>query len=137
MSKLTEAEQATLVQAARDAFGAAYAPYSNFHVGAAVLADDGRIFSGCNVENASYGATACAERNAVAAAVRAGARHLRACAVYTAHTRATPPCGICRQVLREFAADLVVVSANADGAIERWALEDLLPVSFGPEDLES
>lgn len=132
---MTPAEEAELVAAARAAFGNAYAPYSAFHVGAAVRADDGAIYSGCNVENATFGATVCAERNAVAAAVRAGARRLVACAVVTHHDHPASPCGICRQVLREFAVDLPIVSVTTDGDRAEWTLAQLLPESFGPEDL--
>lgn len=124
-----------LLAAAREAFDSAYAPYSGFRVGAAVLDDEGRIFSGCNVENASYGGTVCAERNAIGAAVRAGARRIVACVVHTKHTRATPPCGICRQVLREFGDDMIVVSVTDSGQAAHWSLDALLPDAFGPDDL--
>lgn len=124
-----------LVEAARQAREAAWAPYSGFQVGAAVMDDQGRIFSGCNVENATYGATSCAERNAVAAAVRGGARHLTACVVYTAASTPTPPCGICRQVLREFGPDAVVTAVTERGDAKTWRLDDLLPDAFGPDSM--
>jgi cytidine deaminase len=125
-----------LVEAARAAREAAHAPYSNFRVGAAVMDDQGRVFSGCNVENATYGATSCAERNAVAAAVLGGARRLTACVVYTAAATPTPPCGICRQVLREFGADALVTAVTECGDAKTWRLDDLLPDAFGPDSMD-
>ena len=121
----------------------AYAPYSRFQVGAAVLAESGRIYGGANVENASFGATVCAERNAVFAAVLAGERRLRAVAVCGGRdgvvTDFCPPCGICRQVLREFCDPktfrvLLVKSATE---VRELSLERLLPESFGSESLEA
>ena len=109
----------------------AYAPYSHFQVGAAVLAESGKIYGGANVENASYGATICAERNAIAAAVNAGERKLQAIAV------TATPCGMCRQVMREFCdpkAFKVIVAKTADD-YRAFTLEDLLPESFGPDHL--
>ena len=110
---------------------AAYAPYSQFSVGAAVLAESGRIYGGANVENASYGATVCAERAAIFAAVNAGERKLRAIAV------TETPCGVCRQVMREFADpksfEIVVAKSAADFRV--FTREALLPESFGPEAL--
>lgn len=107
----------------------AWAPYSGFAVGAALEAGDGRVFVGCNVENASYGLTQCAERNAVAAAVVGGARRFVRLALSTEAEVATPPCGACRQVLAEFAPDLVIVSHTTTHA-QTWRLEELLPVRF-------
>ena len=110
---------------------AAYAPYSHFRVGAAVLADSGRIYGGANVENASYGAAVCAERSAIFAAVNAGERNLKAIAV------TETPCGICRQVMREFCdpkAFKVIVAKSAED-YKVFTLEELLPESFGPEHL--
>jgi cytidine deaminase len=123
-----------LVAAAKDARPRAYAPYSEFEVGAAVLAG-GRIFTGVNVENASYPMTMCAERNAVAAAVAAGERTIDCCAVVTDEDRPTPPCGGCRQVLWELGPSSLVVSETPSGTRAMWALEDLLPEAFGPDDL--
>jgi cytidine deaminase len=123
-----------LVAAARQAREHAYAPYSEFPVGAAVLAG-GQIFTGVNVENASYPMTMCAERNAVAAAVAAGERTIDCCAVVTGEDRPTPPCGGCRQVLWEFGPSSLVVSETMHGTRAMWALEDLLPEAFGPDDL--
>ena len=124
-----------LVGAARDAREGAYAPYSGFLVGAAVLADDGRVFQGVNVENASYGVSICAERTAVVRAVADGARRLVAVAVVASNDEPTWPCGACRQVLNEFGADMAVVSEGLGGQRITRSLSDLLPHSFGPEDL--
>lgn len=115
---------------------AAYAPYSHYAVGAAVLTEDGTVFSGCNVENASYGLTVCAERVAVFAAVAAGHRHLRAAAVVTPSRGS--PCGACRQVLLEFGGpELMVHLADPDGGRRDRTLAELLPESFGPDDLRA
>ncbi|HUG09794.1 MAG TPA: cytidine deaminase [Opitutaceae bacterium] len=124
-----------LETAARTAAGRAYAPYSKFCVGAAVLGDSGKIHSGCNVENASFGLTSCAERNAIFAAVGAGERAIRAVAIYTPTSSATAPCGACRQVIREFGPDAIIISiCDGDSRIES-TIGELLPRSFGPEDL--
>jgi cytidine deaminase len=108
----------------------AYAPYSQFSVGAAVLSDDGRVFIGCNVENASYGLTICAERVAVTSAIAAGARHVRAVAVVGPADVATPPCGACRQVLAEFAAPDVPITYHAAGGWITTTMGALLPETF-------
>jgi cytidine deaminase len=123
-----------MVAAARDAMGLAYAPYSDFKVGAAVLAD-GKIFPGQNVEVASYPLSVCAERNAVARMIGAGVRSLQGVVVVTGAARPTPPCGGCRQVLWEFGPDAFVVAQTTGGTRETWALRDLLPAAFGPDDL--
>jgi cytidine deaminase len=124
-----------LESAARAATGRAYAPYSRFRVGAAVLGDSGMIHSGCNVENASFGLTSCAERNAIFAAIGAGERTIRAVIIYTPTPTATAPCGACRQVIRELGADAIVISVcDGDGRIES-TIDELLPKSFGPVDL--
>ncbi|HOE95170.1 MAG TPA: cytidine deaminase [Candidatus Sumerlaeota bacterium] len=120
-----------LFAAAREAAVAAYAPYSHFAVGAAVLDDQGRLFAGCNVENVSFGLTICAERHAVGAAVLAGARKLLAAAVYTPTAVPTSPCGACRQVLAEFGPTMTVYLFCDGTAPRRHALRDLLPESFG------
>lgn len=119
-----------LLEAARAVQKHAYAPASHFRVGAAVMADDGRIFVGCNVENASYGLTICAERAAVCAAVAAGARTLRAVAVVTDLAVPARPCGACRQVLAEFGLGMDVLLGGCDGAEERTTLDRLLPEPF-------
>jgi cytidine deaminase len=125
-----------MLRAARKARDLAYAPYSGFKVGAAVLADDGRIFAAPNVENASYGMSLCAERGAVHKAVSEGVRRLEAVAVVASGEGHTWPCGACRQVLYEFGrGELVVVSEAPGGELEEHALAELLPNAFGPDDL--
>lgn len=114
----------------------AYAPYSRFRVGAALLASDGSITEGCNVENASFPAGICAERAAVGAAIARGVRSFDTIVVATEADEPTPPCGICRQVLVEFAPQLVVVSVTQSGREARWALGDLLPQAFTPNSLD-
>lgn len=113
----------------------AYAPASRFRVGAAVLTADGRVFSGCNVENASYGLSICAERAAVCAAVAAGARELRAVAVATGLDEPARPCGACRQVLAEFGRDLHVLLVGNRGARRETTLARLLPEPFTFADI--
>jgi cytidine deaminase len=121
----------SLVDAARAVQQHAYAPYAHFRVGAAIEADDGGVFVGCNVENASYGLTVCAERNAVAAAIAAGAKKIRAVAVVTASRPAASPCGACRQVLRERGSDdTLILLASPSGPPTERRLGDLLPESF-------
>lgn len=112
----------------------AYAPYSKFLVGAALMVDDGRIFSGCNVENASYGLTICAERSAVAQAVAAGVRRFTRIVVATDIEPPAAPCGACRQVLREFGPELIVESIGPHSR-KQWRIWELLPEAFGPESL--
>lgn len=119
----------SLIDEARAVSEKAYAPYSAFHVGAALLAEDGSVHVGCNVENASYGLTVCAERSAVASAVAQGVKRFRAVAIVTDGERPIGPCGACRQVLAEFAPDLVVVS-EAGGLRKQWTLGELLPEPF-------
>jgi cytidine deaminase len=122
--------------AAREAAGRAYAPYSNFRVGAAIVTRGGALHAGCNVENASYGLTICAERNAafrMAFAESPGDRAIRLVVVHSPDGPAFP-CGACRQVLREFGCEEVVV-LSADGETSRYPFDDLLPHSFGPEYL--
>jgi cytidine deaminase len=122
---------------ARAAQSRAYAPYSKFHVGAAVQMD-GKIFEGVNVENASYPLCVCAERNAIAAGVLAGARELQAVAVYTDASPPSSPCGGCRQVLREFSSDpskVTVTAINGRGERRTWTIAELLPDSFSGREL--
>ena len=123
-------EHDTLVTAARVARDNAYAPFSNFRVGAAVRAKSGRIFSGCNVENAVYGLTLCAERVAIFKAISEGERGFDAVAVVADTETLTPPCGACRQVLWELCEDAEVVLANLQGKTERYRMSALLPKPF-------
>lgn len=126
-----------LVELARRAMLKAYAPYSKYRVGAALLADDGRVFLGCNVENASYGLSLCAERNAVAQAVAAGYRRFAAIAVAADSDRRASPCGACRQVLAEFNPRMRVIMAGRSGPGAAAALDRLLPGHFKVTDLKS
>jgi cytidine deaminase len=149
-SKLSAEERKRLISGAFEAREAAYAPYSNFRVGAAFLSEGGEIIQGCNIENASYGGTICAERTAMVKAVSQGIKKFVGLAVTTDVKSAISPCGICRQFIREFCyldMPILMVPANyshdqpdgdADGSgkIEEFTLGDLLPHSFGPEDLE-
>ena len=135
MPDVPEATLQELVASARSASERAYCPYSRFPVGAALLTSDGRIFVGCNVENASYGLTICAERNAVFAMVAAGARDVAAIVVYTPTELPSAPCGACRQVLNEFgpAARVVCIGDGADRIDAPTSA--LLPGAFGPHNL--
>jgi cytidine deaminase len=123
-------DRSALVEAARAAREHALAPYSHFRVGAAVRAKSGRVFSGCNIENASYGLTLCAERVAVFKALSEGERGFDAVAVVTDSDILTPPCGACRQILWEFCGDAEVILANLAGRIEVHRMSVLLPKPF-------
>ena len=130
---IDEAFMEEIVSAARKARESAYAPYSDYRVGAAIATADGRIFTGCNVENASYGATVCAERNAIGAMVVAGASKPVACAIVTGGSKPGTPCGMCRQVLVEFTRDMpvVLVAETPNGDVRReTTLADLMPEVF-------
>ena len=124
-----------LIDAARAAQERAYCPYSGYRVGAALEAEDGRVFVGCNVENASYGLTVCAERVALFAAVAAGASGFRRIVVATDSTPPGAPCGACRQVLAEFGAGLEVLAVGPSET-KRWRLGELLPDAFAKEILQ-
>jgi cytidine deaminase len=126
-----------LIEAAKEARSRAYAPYSRFRVGAALLASDGRIYTGCNVENASFGLSLCAERNAVARAVADGRRQFSAIAIYAGTDQPVSPCGACRQVLAEFNPRMMVIMASRGGAFRAVGLERLLPRSFGRKQMKN
>ena len=130
-----QSEWEALRQAASKARDNAWCPYSHFPVGAALMADDGRIFAGCNVENASYPAGICAERVALGAAVTAGARRFTRVVIVSVAHEPTPPCGICRQALVEFAPNLEIMAVSPEGRTSRWTLAELLPVPFTPASL--
>jgi cytidine deaminase len=124
-----------LVERAREVQQQSYAPYSNFRVGAALLGSDGEIYVGCNVENASYSVTMCAEQGAICSAVAAGERTFTHMALITDSPHAESPCGACRQVLSEFAPELEIMSVSATGEEQRWKLNELLPMAFTPKSL--
>jgi cytidine deaminase len=130
---LTDEMTERLLQAATEVRKRAYAPYSEFAVGAALLGQNGEIYVGCNVENAAYGLTCCAERNAIFRAVADGVRQFAAIAVITAN--GVTPCGSCRQVLAEFNPHLAVIVADTAGRRQLYDLAELLPAAFLPEQL--
>ena len=125
-----------LMKIARKARQNAYAPYSHFAVGAALLAESGRVYTGCNIENASYGLTCCAERNAIFAAVGAGERIFKMLAVAADSPEPVAPCGACRQVIAEFGIPLVVMG-NLKEATKTMTAEELLPYGFGQESMNN
>lgn len=130
---LTPSLKKQLLDAAIKARSNSYSPYSNCKVGSALLMDDQRIFSGCNVENASYGATICAERSAVFSAIGQGFKNVKVILVVTDSLEPWPPCGMCRQVLSEFAtAEVPVLLCNLDGVMREKTLGELCPHFFGP-----
>lgn len=125
-----------LVSKAFDGRKNAYAPYSNFKVGAAVLAENGKVYTGCNIENASYGATNCAERTAIFKAVSEGNRIIEAIAIVGVENDYTYPCGVCRQVISEFASkDTKIILGKGKGEYLVKTLDELLPGAFTKEDL--
>jgi cytidine deaminase len=126
----SQIDWAEIVKRAWVARERAYAPYSRFLVGAAILAESGEIFTGCNVENISFGLTICAERAAVFAAINAGYRHFAGIAVAAETKESVAPCGACRQVLAEFDSELLVCAARREGAHKIWILSELLPSPF-------
>ena len=129
------AEKDLLIEAAKQARENAHAPYSNFRVGAALRGTSGRIFGGCNVENATYGLTICAERVAIFKAVSEGERGFSAIAVVTDTDVLTPPCGACRQLIWEFCGDILVSMANLKGKMEVIPMRELFPRPFDDSNL--
>ncbi|QBG35013.1 cytidine deaminase [Litorilituus sediminis] len=125
-----------VIMAAKHAYQNAYAPYSKFHVGAAALTAQGNIVSGCNVENASYGLTVCAERNCIGHGVVNGERDFKLIVIYTEQDKLTPPCGACRQVIAEFFQQSApVLAVNHKNERQEWTVSQLLPDAFTPKDL--
>lgn len=120
----------SLREAALAAMENAYAPYSNFRVGAALLTSDGQLITGCNMENSAYGLAICAETLAVAYAVSQGLTEFHEIAIATEDSEPTPPCGACRQVLNEFAPNIKISSYTRDGKEATWSLQELLPHAF-------
>jgi cytidine deaminase len=138
MIEVTAQQWLSLVERAKRAYQLAYAPYSKFHVGSAALCIDGQIVQGCNVENASYGLTVCAERNCIANAVSQGQREFSALVVYTEQLQLTPPCGACRQVIAEFCTpNTQIMAANHLGQTQTWTVAQLLPDAFTPQSLHA
>ena len=125
-----------LVALAKEAMKNAYAPYSKFQVGAALLAKDGRVFTGCNVENASYGATNCAERTAIFKAVSEGYREFDAIAIVASSGDFASPCGICRQVLAEFMPEGKVILDSDEKGMVTYLVRELLPCGFSSKDIK-
>lgn len=123
-----------LIKKALEAKEMAYVPYSNFKVGAALLTEDDKIYTGCNIESASYTPTNCAERTAIFKAVSEGDKKFKAIAI-TGGSEYTFPCGVCRQVMREFGKELKIYIVKNEDEYKEFTLEELLPHSFGPEDL--
>ena len=129
------ADVGALREAAFAALEHAYAPYSQFRVGAALMGTNGTVTTGCNVENASFPAGMCAERSAVATAVAGGVREFKLLVIASEAEKPTPPCGFCRQVLIEFSPSLSIVSFTRAGSEARWTLRELLPHPFTPAAL--
>lgn len=132
---ITDDELRKLTDAAKAASRNAYCPYSGFRVGAAVLCSSGKVYAGCNVENASYGVTICAERSALARAITDGETKIEAVVVYTPTPWPTAPCGACRQALNEFGPEMECICVCDGSDVIRMALHELLPVAFGPKNL--
>jgi cytidine deaminase len=130
VKKLDAKKERLLISEARKAAMKAYSPFSKVEVGAAILTSDGRMFSGCNVENSSYGLSICAERTAAVKAVSSGAKSFEAVAVVSNLEGLTYPCGACRQFLSEFGNDIVVIVAAKGGKVMRHSLGELLPETF-------
>ncbi|SHI76395.1 cytidine deaminase [Dethiosulfatibacter aminovorans DSM 17477] len=130
-----EAEK--LIEMAIEAREKAYVPYSGFKVGAAVLTKEGKVFTGCNIESASYSPTICAERTAIAKAVSEGYRDIDTIAIVGSLEKLSYPCGVCRQMIREFGEDIKIIVAKNAEEYKEYTIRELLPESFGPEDLEN
>jgi cytidine deaminase len=136
MRELSEETLEKMINRAKSISKATYSPYSKFPVGAAVLTEDGQVFAGCNVENASYGLTICAERNAIFHMVAQGRQKISAVVIYTPTSKPSAPCGACRQVINEFGPDALIISVCDGPDILKKNLSDLLPDAFGPANLE-
>jgi len=132
-----EINEKQLFDVANKAMENAYAPYSHYTVGAAILCDDGKVYSGVNVENASYGLTNCAERTAIFKAVSEGAKHVLAIAIVNGTTEMSKPCGACRQVMSEFMGpDDLVFLTNSQNDYKEFSFKEILPLAFSDEDME-
>ena len=136
MAKLDDQVLEAMTKRAKAISRKAYCPYSEFQVGAVVLTDDGQMFEGCNVENASYGLTSCAERTAVFRMVAKSKRSIMAVVIYTPTDTPTAPCGACRQVINEFGPDAMIFGVCNGKGILKAKLSDLLPDAFGPGNLK-
>jgi len=132
----SETAKTTLIEAAKDARECAHAPFSHFKVGAAVESVDGDVITGCNIENASYGLTLCAERVAIFKAVSEGIRKFKSITIVVDTDELTPPCGACRQIIWEFCGDIPVTMANLEGRTETMQMSDLLPKAFDARFLD-
>lgn len=128
-------ENKELIKMALQAQKKAYVPYSKFKVGAALIAEDGEIYTGCNIENAAYSPSVCAERTAIFKAISEGNRKIKTIAV-VANSNYTHPCGVCRQVIREFGKDATIIVAKSENEYKEYKIDDLLPHSFNPDDLK-
>ena len=129
-------EDKLLIKIAMEAREKSYSPYSKFKVGAAVYTKSGKIFTGCNIESASYTPTICAERVAISKSISEGYKDIEKIAVVGSDKKISFPCGVCRQLIREFGKDIKVICAKSIDSYEVHTLEELLPNSFGPEDLD-
>jgi cytidine deaminase len=135
MCDLNEEQLAEMILSAKNVSKVSYSPYSKFPVGAAVITKDGQIFKGCNVENASYGLSICAERTAIFHMVAQGKRQIAAVVIYTPTATPATPCGACRQVISEFGPDALIIGVCDGPAVFTKKLSELLPAAFGPDNL--
>lgn len=136
MIEINYQKKKDLLDLAKRASLMAYAPYSNFPVGAALISKTGKFFTGCNVENASYGLSLCAERNALASMINSGEKTFYAIAIFSQKSSNCYPCGACRQWLYEFAPDAMVITEDLNGEIVTSSVKSLIPFAFGPENLD-